>query len=219
MKINNLFFDFDGTLFDTGEGIVKSVLYSAEAFGFKENNPEELKSFVGPPLLYSFMNRYAVDAQIGKKMISKFRERYEVIGINECKPYPDIFNCIKILKSLEFNILIATGKPTVHALTILNNHGYTGLFDDILGSDLAGKMTEKKDIIAALLKKWGREEAVMIGDRANDVFGAGANNLPCFGVSWGYAEDNELENAGASKIFETPKALMDYLINGNRSRN
>lgn len=212
MKIKNLLFDFDGTLFDTGEGIIKSVKYSARSFGFIEDNPEDLRSFVGPPLLDSFMNRYSIDEETGRKMISKFRERYGTLGINECKPYSDIFECIKELKSHGINILIATGKPTVHAKTILNNFDYTDLFDDILGSDLEGKLTQKKDIIAALIRKWGSDGSVMIGDRDNDVLGALANNLPCLGVAWGYAKEGELKKAGALEIFETPKALLYYLL-------
>lgn len=31
-----ILFDFDGTVFDTGEGILKSVQYAAEAFGYHE---------------------------------------------------------------------------------------------------------------------------------------------------------------------------------------
>ncbi len=212
MKIKNLLFDFDGTLFDTGEGITKSVQYSAQSFGYTEDNPEELKSFVGPPLLDSFMKRYSVDEQTGKQMIAKFRERYEAIGINECSPYPDVFECVKELKNNGINILIATGKPTVHAKIILNNFGYIDLFDEILGSDLEGKMTQKREIIDALIKKWGSDGSVMIGDRDNDVLGALANNLPCLGVSWGYAEKGELKKAGALEIFKTPKALLDYIL-------
>lgn len=212
MEIINLLFDFDGTLFDTGEGIIKSVQYSAQSFGFKENNPDELRSFVGPPLLDSFMKRYSVDEQTGKQMIAKFRERYEAMGINECAPYPGIYECVKKLKNNGINILIATGKPTVHAKKILNNFGYIDLFDEILGSDLEGKMTQKKDIIAALIKKWGSDGSVMIGDRDNDVLGAAANKLPCLGVEWGYAKKGELKKAGALEIFKTPKALLDYIL-------
>lgn len=215
MKIKNLIFDFDGTLIDTGEGIIKSVIYSAQSFGFKENDAEKLRSFVGPPLLDSFMKRYSVDKETGKQMIVKFRERYEVLGINECVPYPDIFECVAKLRSYGFNILIATGKPTVHAKKILSNFDYIYLFDEILGSDLEGKMTQKKDIISVLIEKWGSEGAIMIGDRDNDVFGATSNNLPCLGVEWGYAEKDELKNAGAIEVFKTPKALMEYILSKN----
>lgn len=212
MLIKNLLFDFDGTLFDTGEGIIKSVMYSAQAFGYKEESPEELRSFVGPPLMESFMKRYSVDENTGKQMIAKFRERYELMGISECAPYPEIFESVRKLRSFELNTLIASGKPTVHIKKILNNFGCADLFDEILGSDLEGKMTQKKDIIAALLEKWGSAGSLMIGDRDNDVFGAAANELQCIGVSWGYAEDGELEKAGALEIVKTPKALTEYVL-------
>ena len=48
-----ILFDFDGTVFDTGEGILKSVQYAAEAFGYHEPELEALRCFVGPPLVES----------------------------------------------------------------------------------------------------------------------------------------------------------------------
>ena len=50
-----ILFDFDGTVFDTGEGIMKSVQYAAESFGYHEPELEALRCFVGPPLRGQFM--------------------------------------------------------------------------------------------------------------------------------------------------------------------
>ena len=123
----NIFFDFDGTLFDTGEGILKSVQYSALEFGFDEPDISKLRSFVGPPLQDSFMRRFGVDEKTAEKMISKFRERYSTIGVFECKPYPEIFELILELKNLGYGLSIATGKPTVFALEILERYGFKDL--------------------------------------------------------------------------------------------
>ena len=52
--IQTVLFDFDGTLFDTGEGILRSVQYALEGFGIHETDTARLRRFVGPPLLDSF---------------------------------------------------------------------------------------------------------------------------------------------------------------------
>ena len=46
--IQTVLFDFDGTLFDTGEGILRSVQYALEGFGIHETDTARLRKFVGP---------------------------------------------------------------------------------------------------------------------------------------------------------------------------
>ena len=49
-----IFFDLDGTLTDSGEGITKSVQYALEKIGKPEPDLQKLRIFVGPPLLEQF---------------------------------------------------------------------------------------------------------------------------------------------------------------------
>ena len=50
----NIFFDLDGTIIDSREGIVNSVIYSLKNFNIEVKNREELEKFIGPPLNESF---------------------------------------------------------------------------------------------------------------------------------------------------------------------
>ena len=47
-------FDLDGTLTDSGLGIMNSVQYALKKIGRGVENLEELKCFVGPPLAQQF---------------------------------------------------------------------------------------------------------------------------------------------------------------------
>ena len=51
-----LLFDLDGTLTDSGKGIMNSVSYALEKFNIRETDPKRLRRFVGPPLKESFLN-------------------------------------------------------------------------------------------------------------------------------------------------------------------
>ena len=61
MRYNAVIFDFDGTICDTGEGILKSAKYALEAFGYEVPDYKELTYFIGPPLLITFQEKYGVD--------------------------------------------------------------------------------------------------------------------------------------------------------------
>ena len=207
-----ILFDFDGTVFDTGEGIMKSVRYAAEAFGYQEPDLEALRCFVGPPLRGQFMKRYGVDAGTAEKMVAKYRERYSVKGLGECSVYPGVPELVRELRSMGKNVAIATGKPTAFTVSILERAGYGELFDAVLGSEFDGTRSKKSEVIAELLEKYGRDGAVMIGDRDNDILGAKECGIPCIGVAWGYAEPGELLKAGAISLAETVDELKNILI-------
>lgn len=207
-----ILFDFDGTLFDTGEGVTKSVRYAARAFGFSAEDLSELRCFVGPPLKDMFRKKYGVDDDTARAMVEKYRERYADVGIRECTPYPGIFELVGRLRAAGRVVAVATGKPTVSANEILTAYGMENRFDAVLGSEFDGTRSQKSEVIAELLKEFGAEDAVMVGDRDNDVLGAAACDLPCIGVSYGYAEPGELEKAGAIRIVRDAEELGGILF-------
>ena len=49
-----LLFDFDGTLFDTGPGVMNCVVYALERLGIQEKDSKKLRKFMGPPLYDMF---------------------------------------------------------------------------------------------------------------------------------------------------------------------
>ena len=55
-----ILFDFDGTVFDTVEGITKSAQYAAGKLGI-DVEAESLRCFAGPPLLDMFMEHFGFD--------------------------------------------------------------------------------------------------------------------------------------------------------------
>ena len=55
MKITTVLFDLDGTLTDSGPGIMNSVKYALEKVGEPTPDVDELRKFIGPPLKGQFM--------------------------------------------------------------------------------------------------------------------------------------------------------------------
>lgn len=206
-----ILFDFDGTVFDTGEGIMKSVQYAALAFGYDEPDYTALRCFVGPPLVESFIRRYGVDMEKARAMTAKYRERYSVQGLAECSVYPGVPELVQRLRDRGAKVVVATGKPTKFTVDILESAGLGGLFDDVLGSEFDGTRGQKWEVIAELLARHGSEGAVMVGDRDNDVNGAKKCGIPCVGVAWGYAEPGELLAAGAVSLAQTVNELENIL--------
>lgn len=214
MKIHTILFDLDGTLTDSGEGIMNAVRYTLERYE-KEATEEELRSFIGPPLQTQFEQFLKVSEEEGKRAVSIYREYYTKRGIYENKVYPGIPNVLKQLKQAGFRLCIATSKPEKFAVQIAEHFNFAQYFDRIGGALMDGNRTKKREVIEYVLTEEQigdqREGILMVGDRKHDICGAKQTGLRSMGVLYGYGSQEELETAGADWIAETPEDIWSIL--------
>lgn len=206
-----ILFDLDGTLTDSGEGIINSVIPALEHYGIAIPPREELRVFVGPPLHDTFL-RFGVPADQLENATKIYRSRYIPIGKFENAPYPGIPELLETLKSQGHKLFVATSKPEPMAVEILEHFDLAQYFDRICGASMDTSRSSKEAVIAYLLEQNGSaENMVMVGDTKYDVIGAKAHGIPTIGVSWGYGEIDEMLEAGAAAIARTTQELLEFL--------
>lgn len=209
-----ILFDLDGTLTDSKEGITKSVQYALSKLDIDVQDLDSLEKFIGPPLMDSFMEYYDLSEDKASIALNYYRERFSKIGLFENKVYPKIEVLLSELGKHNFQLIVATSKPTVFSTQILKHFKLDRFFYDIVGSTLDGTRSRKADVIKYALNKNNIKdtEAIMIGDRNYDILGAKENNLPSIGVTYGYGSYDELKNAGASHIVKNVDELLERLL-------
>ena len=210
---NYVLFDFDGTVFDSAEGITKSVQYALGKMGI-EAELKDLMCFAGPPLDEMFSLRYGMSPEQAHRAVELYRERYTPIGWAECSPFPGMHKLMGRLRKKGIKLAVATSKPRHFAQRILEKYDMQNDFDIICGSELDGTRGQKWEVIEYALSQFGiaPSEAIMVGDRKYDVIGAKKCGVPCIGVRFGYAEPGELESEGAVYVAEDADDLYEYLI-------
>ena len=105
---------------------------------------------------------------------------------------------------------MATSKPEVTAIEILEHFDLAKYFSLICGADMGHDREKKSDVIRYLLKQrpqGGR--TIMVGDTKYDVLGAAELGIPTIGVSWGYGDVQEMKDAGAMAIVNSPQELLE----------
>ncbi len=206
-----ILFDLDGTLTESGEGIINCVQYALEKLGKKEEHPENLQCFIGPPLKEQFMKYAGLSEKEGEKAVVYYRERYTTTGIFENRLYPKIPELLELLKINNKILAVASSKPEVYVKQILEHFQIADYFTAIVGSELDGRRTEKAEVIEEALRRMHLEEerdkVLMVGDRSHDVQGAISCGLQCIGVAYGYGSREELEKAGAVYIADSVEDL------------
>ena len=209
-----IFFDLDGTLTESGEGITKSVQYALEKIGKPEEDLEKLKVFVGPPLMEQFMKYAGVDEATGRKAVEFYRERYEVKGIYENHPYESVEEMLQELKRKGYILEVASSKPEYYVTQILDYFKLSSYFDVVVGSEMNGARTSKSEVIEEALKRINmsdkRNEVLMVGDKEHDVLGARAAGLDCVAVAYGYGTQEELTEANPLKIVDSVDELLHF---------
>lgn len=204
MRYSAVIFDFDGTICDTGEGILKSAKYALEAFGYDAPDYEELTCFIGPPLLITFQEKFGADAATADELVRKFRERYTNKGVFESKLYDGVKELLITLKKDNIKIGIASSKPQDYIETLLDHFGIKSYFDVICGVSFTADCESKASIIARCQKELDTAGnlCLMVGDKKYDMDGAKANLIDSAGVLWGYGTKFEHIEAGAKFILE-----------------
>ena len=209
-----ILFDLDGTLTDSAEGIVNSVVYALKKKGIEENDRAKLSAFVGPPLMDSFMKYYGMAEEEARGMVPLYREYFEPKGWAENRVYEGIPEVLEKLRAQGKHLLVATSKPEAFAKRILEHFNLAQYFELIRGASMDEKLSRKEQVIACVIEEVGADhvkEMVMVGDREHDVIGARLNGLPCVGVLYGYGSREELEAAGAEDLCPTVKELPEHL--------
>lgn len=214
MKQTYLFWDLDGTLTDSGPGIINSVKYTLRKMGKEIPSEETLRKFIGPPLIYSFREYCNMSEEEAQLAVKTYREYYAVTGLFENKVYEGIEPVLKKLQKLGKKLVVATSKPEKFSVQIIEHFGLNGYFEVIAGSSMDESRNTKEAVIRYAMQQLGIEEpqeVLMIGDRKHDVQGAKQCGIDCVGVLWGYGSEKELKSAGAVAVIEKPEQMFGIL--------
>lgn len=209
-----ILFDLDGTLTNPKEGITKSFQYALAQMGITENDLDALEKVIGPPLWDSFQQDYGLSRVEADQAVQHYRKRYRDIGLYENEVIPGIPQLLEALKTEGKSLVVATSKPTVFSITIMEHYGLADYFEAVIGSNLDGTRSHKHEVIGHILShaSYPLDQVVMIGDRKYDIEGASMHGIASIGVLFGFGSRAELEQAGAQYIAETVAELEEILL-------
>ena len=200
-----ILFDLDGTLTDSSLGITNSVRFALEKMDLPVPAREELLPFIGPPLKESFSKYFHLSDQDSQRAVAFYRQYFSKIGLFENQLYPDVLPVLSDLSASGKKLILATSKPQIFAVQILEHFQIKDFFQVIAGATLDGQRSTKADVIQHALEMAqisDTRQCLMVGDRKHDIEGANAHLMDSAGVLYGFGSINELEEAGATYILD-----------------
>lgn len=208
-----VFFDLDGTLTRSEEGIWNSVRYVAERMNFPVPDEETLRQFIGPPLIHSFRKLMGMTEEQALQAQSVYRERYTTLGKYENQVYPGVRKMLRALRREGWHAGIVTGKPEGSTRDILEHFGLMKFMERISCAD--DSRAEKEHLIRRVMPE-SAGEIWMVGDRCFDMEGGVKAGVHTLGVTWGYGSVQELRESGAERIADSPWEAALALCPGAR---
>lgn len=218
LRYATVLFDLDGTLTDPRVGITRGVQHALGTIGIVVDDPDTLVGYIGPPIHDGLVEQHGVAAAEVDVAVTAYRRYYRDQGMYENALHAGVPELLAELAEAGALLAVATSKPDVVAVDILEHFGLAAWFAFVGGASLDGVRRSKVDVIEHTLAAIGaggaeqRATTVIVGDREHDVLGAAAAGIASIGVRWGYAPPGELEAAGADAIADGVDDLRRLLL-------
>lgn len=209
----NIMFDLDGTVTDSGRAIMSSVRYALSEMGITDQPEEKLRTFIGPSLYDSFERQYGLKGEDCDRAVSLYRDIYEKERMYDVDIYEGIPELLRELKSSGKTVFLITSKPLVFSEKILERIGLAKYFDHLTAPDLSDHSSDKKRLIEKAVSRYGlsKSECIMVGDTKYDILGAADAGVDSIAVTYGYGTLGEMKEAGATFTADSAKDIADLL--------
>ncbi len=213
-KFQVVFFDFDGTLVESGPGIVAAMRLMLEELSIAPMSDAQLMKFVGPPLYDSFTGMLGLKEEAVDAAVALYRKRYDEVGAQLLKPFAGVMELLAALKKAGVKTAVATCKVEETAKLQAHELGMMDYLHDIAGLNLSEGRTSKMEVLMELLRRFdvAPEDTILVGDRFYDGEGAKLAGVPFLAALYGYGEKAEFAPYDPIGYMDSVEALKAFLL-------
>ena len=211
--MKTIFFDFDGTIADTSQGIIKSYQYAYSSLNLPVPDEKIIKKNIGPPLkdtLRLLSNQY--DKDTIDKLAIEYRKYFSSTGLFEMDFYDGIFDLLIALND-KATLGIVSSKPLPFIIEILKINNLLTYFTYISGVSLEFNNKPKKVRLNEIIvdNNLNRSDCIMIGDRGEDAESAHYAKIRFIGVLYGFGNKNEMNGCMTADSVGSLRNKLDVI--------
>jgi len=212
--IKLVIFDWDGTLFDSIDGICRSMLAAGVKAKAPERNSDHIKNVIGLGLSEAINTVWPESLHLTPKIIEYYKAIYVAQDQKAPLAYKGVESILENLKRDGYLLAVATGKSRKGLDRVMSNTGTQDLFVD---SRCADETLSKPDplMLNELLQSLdvSVDEAIMIGDTEYDLSMAKKAKMRSIGVSYGAHEAHRLHRHNPIAVVDC-FTKIDEIIRG-----
>ena len=193
-------FDLDGTLIDSFQQIGHSLNKTRSEFGFPGLPPAYYLETVGLPIDY-LIKDLELDGNMKQKFISEFRhDLLNDIRLGGTRIYNGVVSALEFLAQNNYEIAIATSKPSWLAKEVIENSVLSNFNIHIQGTD-DFPPKPNSEVIERVIMRFPKRPAFMVGDRTEDILASISAGIPAIGIAASGHSSDLLYETGANLVF------------------
>lgn len=217
MAFTHVIFDLDGTLLNTLDDLAAAGNHVCAAHGWPVFSTDAYRFKVGngiPKLIERIIPaEFAGDGRVFEQAFAEFTAYYAVHKQDATCPYPGVIDMLDTLTAAGVTLAVLSNKD--HAAVVpLVQHYFGNRFACVQGRIDAFPPKPAPPITRYVLDQLDAapHDVLYVGDSNVDVLTAHNAGLCVAGVSWGFRGRDELAEAGADIIVDTPAELTSCIL-------
>lgn len=217
-KLAAFVFDLDGTLLNTLADIATACNAVLAGHGYPQHPLSAYNHMVGNGftalIARALPEDRPPDAAALARLVEEGREYYASHMMNETAPYPGMREALAELEARGDRLAVLSNKPDAMSVALIRHYFPKITFAAIQGARPDVPLKPDPTTLLTMLREinGGRKEATYVGDSNVDMETAHNASVYAIGVSWGFRGSEELEEAGADRIIQTPADLQGLTI-------
>lgn len=210
-----IIFDLDGTLLNTLDDLADAGNWVCEQNGWATHPVEAYKHYAGngiPKLVERISPESARDPETQATALAQFQRRYDAHKQDKTVPYPGILPLLEALRDVNKTTAVLTNKDDDMAREVIRYY-FGGALSYVMGRRPGMAPKPDPQGLLTLMEEIGADPAttLFVGDSDVDIATAHNGGLTAAGVLWGFRDFQELTEAGAEYIVDTPQALAEII--------
>jgi phosphoglycolate phosphatase len=206
-------FDWDGTLFDSTQIIVRCIQASVKDVGGTVPTDEAAGYVIGLGLMQALAHA-APDVPVDKYPLlnERYRHHYQ-LHADDLSLFDGVLPLLDALKARGYLLAVATGKSRLGLDEALHMVQLKGVFDASRTADkTAGKPDPK--MLHELMHELGTtpQRTLMVGDTTHDLQMALNAGCPSVGVSYGAHEPSAFADLRPLHVAHSVQDMSDWLL-------
>ena len=205
-------FDFDGTIADTTEGILRTTEETLKRMGLPVCDDETVKKCIGLPLK-GHLAAAGIPEERLDEAVDVYHELFYIVAPKCIQIFDGVKESLEGLKSKGCRMAIATSRGSHSLELLLNEHGIREYFEVLGTVDCVSRPKPNPDLVLWVLEKFGAEAAgtIVVGDTTFDIMmGSSAGCRTC-AVTYGNHTREMLLTASPDFVVDNLRELVEFV--------
>jgi phosphoglycolate phosphatase len=212
-KYDLIIFDWDGTLMDSVDKIVRCMTAAAGDLGVADPGTAAIRHIIGLGLTEAMQALFpALDPEIYARLTERYREHFLHLDQTHMPLFPGVNDGLQQLSEQDYLLAVATGKARRGLERVLEETATRRFFSATRCADESFSKPHPK-MLEDILEATGvvPQRALMVGDTTYDMQMAQNAGVAGLGVSYGVHPRDDLLQHGALACLDTFDAVCAWI--------